>query len=1211
VFIFDLMPVIALSVGALMVVLRAGASRVFFDVVGSFQATRLINDAKAKTTVLQSLMLDGLSGIGESAALLSEQMQQLVDATVPLSQEVAEARIEFEKFANFANAAQVQSQIVAMGEQFAFTADQALIAGARMAQLSDLVGGGEAVGAATQAGVEFGLIGGMETEHAMQRIINLQQQTNFLFDGMTQAQINAMNAEDRANAVRANSVQLLNQLNTVENRSAATMSQITFVMNQFAAQGHLAGDSITYMASASATLIEAGEEQGKAGRALRMMYARLGANTGNNAEILAEFGVATKDANGNLRSMEDIMGDLSKAMRGQSEADKMRVAQAIAGNDHYVRAIKLMENHERTLRLNTQAVQELDTAEEELARRTEDVSFQLKQAEARLFNARAALGDVFTPAVLKATNAQANLIQGLADVAESSKAFGSLLQAGVTIQQYMSLFAPLGEAYLNILSMNVSLQTQETIIRSLQGQDIARASAFGLRARMEAISLANLETELARLDVILMKERERAKLRGYDLSVQRQREVATRGERILLDSIVASKKEELLNEQESIRIKDLQFAQLSNEAQVKGQINQSTINRNNAEIQAIQAKLNLSEREKREAIAKQLIQDKENFNARGIVKHRQKGLNLQQEARKVEQAKFAQKSINKRLAEEEVVNQERLNMLEQENAALLGRYPFLYAQGRDATVAEATNRERILRTLKMELTAMQQANVQAFLRAEIIDETVMENKILANATREVVAAMHTQGNVQARLDLMNDKVAASALELATALDITAQQARGIIAAGPGVAAAFNMVEQESRQTTNAMMAQNQAMMTASGVLGGLSMVLSMFSKNEKAAQVAAVLMTASMIPATAQMFAMGKSMVVTGGAALGMATSTDAAAASTARLTAVMKKNPVILVTMAFVAIGTSIALFGKKTDDAADAFMDLNSAMSFGQKDIENAKEAFDGLTESQIRLTLATKEGRLERLRAQEEQMDPGAARDAVKAQADALAAEIGAGKTIQTQMMAESFLAMTEAEQQELFNIAQAMQGIQEREAPSRIAKYGAFFSGSADAVMEVTEQQKLFNDKQKDAMELAQRLPDEFRGAFLELATSAQDLPALLDVMLGMTEDTADGFDGLGGAVEAGFIGPIEAAKEAAFEFANAREEMFFGMSSANLTGDMVKQVVNKGVETLINTTEVFMTNTFNGMTTQQAANEIVRQVEKGLGMSGVTIQQTTA
>ena len=62
----------------------------------------------------------------------------------------------------------------------------------------------------------------------------------------------------------------------------------------------------------------------------------------------------------------------------------------------------------------------------------------------------------------------------------------------------------------------------------------------------------------------------------------------------------------------------------------------------------------------------------------------------------------------------------------------------------------------------------------------------------------------------------------------------------------------------------------------------------------------------------------------------------------------------------------------------------------------------------------------------------------------------------------------------------------------------------------------------------------------------------------------------------------------------------RAKMFFGMSKGNLTGDMVKQVVNKGVETLINTTEVFMTNNFNGMTTQQAANEIIRQVERGLG-----------
>ena len=97
-----------------------------------------------------------------------------------------------------------------------------------------------------------------------------------------------------------------------------------------------------------------------------------------------------------------------------------------------------------------------------------------------------------------------------------------------------------------------------------------------------------------------------------------------------------------------------------------------------------------------------------------------------------------------------------------------------------------------------------------------------------------------------------------------------------------------------------------------------------------------------------------------------------------------------------------------------------------------------------------------------------------------------------------------------------------------------------------------------------------------------------------------------FEQLGNDIEENFIGPIEAAKEAAFEFSNAREEMFFGMSKGNITGDMVKQVVNKGVETLINTTEVIMTNNFTGMTTTQAANEITKQVVENLNGLGLNI-----
>ena len=43
----DFLPVMLGICGVLMVVLRGGVSRVFFDIVGTFQANRLIHDAEA------------------------------------------------------------------------------------------------------------------------------------------------------------------------------------------------------------------------------------------------------------------------------------------------------------------------------------------------------------------------------------------------------------------------------------------------------------------------------------------------------------------------------------------------------------------------------------------------------------------------------------------------------------------------------------------------------------------------------------------------------------------------------------------------------------------------------------------------------------------------------------------------------------------------------------------------------------------------------------------------------------------------------------------------------------------------------------------------------------------------------------------------------------------------------------------------------------
>ena len=86
--------------------------------------------------------------------------------------------------------------------------------------------------------------------------------------------------------------------------------------------------------------------------------------------------------------------------------------------------------------------------------------------------------------------------------------------------------------------------------------------------------------------------------------------------------------------------------------------------------------------------------------------------------------------------------------------------------------------------------------------------------------------------------------------------------------------------------------------------------------------------------------------------------------------------------------------------------------------------------------------------------------------------------------------------------------------------------------------------------------------------------------------------------------------MEEATQSVLEFNNAREELFYGMAASNITGDLVRQVVNRGVENLLVNTEVIMTNNFNGMTTEQAAQEILDHVERGARMRGVDMTTTS-
>ena len=463
-------PLIFISMAAAMVVLRAGASRIFFDIVGTMQVNKLIKDSKASATIIEALYVDALVGVMEGVGELGEGFVALMDDIIPIGREIGEAQRQFEKFVNTGeDLGALNAEIIEIGHGFGFAADESFEAAAKMAQLAGVLGQGSTA-TGTEMGMAFGLISGMDTESAMQRMVNLNQQTGFMTKGIDENST----AAQRNNAIRENTMRILDQLNTVENTSAATMSQITFVMNQFASQAYLTGESLAGMAAMSAVLIEAGEEQGKGGRAIRTVYARLGADTNGARREIEKLGIAVIDQEtGAMRPLTEILNDVSVKYQGMTGEQKSNLAQTVAGNLHYTRLIKLLEGTTRMQELQTDALEGTFPAYEEIERLQDTNLFQLEQMEARLKSTKGALADELMPAVTHSTELMLVFNDTLLQVSQM-KGIGGIFKGLFAGAETLKTIAPFVTTIVSVMNLRIALEALNHVKRAMNGEDMFR-----------------------------------------------------------------------------------------------------------------------------------------------------------------------------------------------------------------------------------------------------------------------------------------------------------------------------------------------------------------------------------------------------------------------------------------------------------------------------------------------------------------------------------------------------------------------------------------------------------------------------------------------------------------------------------------------------------------------------------------------------------------
>lgn len=113
--------------------------------------------------------------------------------------------------------------------------------------------------------------------------------------------------------------------------SNVNLQMIGETMAYVAPDAAAAGMSLEQAAAAAGLLGDAGIQGSRAGTALRSMLARLAAPTGKAATIIQDLGVKTQDANGNLRSLPDILADMNSAMANMGTAAQTEVRATVFG----------------------------------------------------------------------------------------------------------------------------------------------------------------------------------------------------------------------------------------------------------------------------------------------------------------------------------------------------------------------------------------------------------------------------------------------------------------------------------------------------------------------------------------------------------------------------------------------------------------------------------------------------------------------------------------------------------------------------------------------------------------------------------------------------------------------------------------------------------------------------------------------------------------
>ena len=260
--------------------------------------------------------------------------------------------------------------------------------------------------------------------------------------------------------------------------TATSTDEIAEGISKFAGVADTIGLSYEYAAASLATITATTRQSADiVGNALKTLFSRLqglklgetlddGTTLNQYSEALDKVGVSIKDANGDLRSMDDILSDLGGRWDTLSKDQQAALAQTVAGVRQYTQLITLMDNWDFFEK-------NLDTIEKSEGTLQEQQEIYAEGWEAARDRVRAALEDIY------GTLVDADFFTSLAD---GISGFLKLISSAIDgLGGFQGVLAGLGVVLTNVFSKDMAAGIDRFIYNLQDKTEIAN------QMRQEAI----------------------------------------------------------------------------------------------------------------------------------------------------------------------------------------------------------------------------------------------------------------------------------------------------------------------------------------------------------------------------------------------------------------------------------------------------------------------------------------------------------------------------------------------------------------------------------------------------------------------------------------------------------------------------------------------------------------------------------------------------